>query len=59
MICACHQVTEYDIVEAVKSGADTVEAVGDCSKAGTGCGSCIPEIKRVMASCDIAISLVN
>lgn len=59
MICACHQVTEYDIIQAVEAGADTVTAVGGCSKAGTGCGSCIPEIKRVMASCDIAITLVS
>ncbi|WP_392340643.1 molybdopterin-dependent oxidoreductase [Moritella marina] len=59
MVCACHQVTEYDIIEAVKAGADTVAAVGGCSKAGTGCGSCIPEIKRVMASCNIEVSLVD
>nr|SHN99786.1 Hypothetical nitrate reductase large subunit [Moritella viscosa] len=57
--CACHQVTENDIIKAVESGADSVEAVGGCSKAGTGCGSCIPEIKRVMASCEIAITLVS
>ncbi len=53
MICACHQVTENEIIEAVGSGADTVAAVGCCNKAGTGCGSCIPEIKRVMAACEV------
>ncbi|MFT5880942.1 MAG: assimilatory nitrate reductase catalytic subunit [Moritella sp.] len=57
MVCACHQVTEYAISQAVADGADTVEAVGRCSKAGTGCGSCIPEIKRVIATCELAVSL--
>lgn len=52
MVCACHQVTENEIMAAVESGADTVAAVGHCSKAGTGCGSCIPEIKRVMSACE-------
>jgi NAD(P)H-nitrite reductase large subunit len=28
---------------------DSVEAVGACLKAGTGCGSCMPEIRRLVA----------
>ncbi|MDX2319888.1 MAG: molybdopterin-dependent oxidoreductase [Moritella sp.] len=59
MVCACHQVTENAIINAVEAGANTVAAVGGCNKAGTGCGSCIPEIKRVMASCESTISLVD
>jgi assimilatory nitrate reductase catalytic subunit len=27
----------------------TVEAVGTCCQAGTNCGSCIPEIKALLA----------
>jgi assimilatory nitrate reductase catalytic subunit len=30
--------------------AVTVEAIGEKLKAGTGCGSCVPELKRLLAS---------
>lgn len=54
LVCACHQVTENDIQAAVKLGAEDVESVGKACKAGTGCGSCISEVKKVMANCELA-----
>lgn len=53
IVCACHQVSEHEIKAAVESGAENVEAVGRSCKAGTGCGSCLPEVQRVMDSCDV------
>jgi assimilatory nitrate reductase catalytic subunit len=51
IICACHSVGEKTILNAIKTqGLDSVEAVGLCLKAGTGCGSCVPEIRRLLQS---------
>ncbi len=48
-ICACFEVGLNDIVEAVTSGGcASVEAVGSALKAGTNCGSCRPELKRII-----------
>ncbi|HAF44840.1 MAG TPA: nitrate reductase [Gallionellaceae bacterium] len=49
IVCACHSVGEKTILNAIQSqGLDSVEAVGQCLKAGTGCGSCVPEIRRIL-----------
>lgn len=49
IICACYQVGENQIKQAVSSGkALSVEAVGDCLKAGTNCGSCKIDIARII-----------
>jgi assimilatory nitrate reductase catalytic subunit len=47
LICACFGVGENTIKEAISCGkAKTVEDVGKQLKAGTNCGSCLPEIKK-------------
>jgi assimilatory nitrate reductase catalytic subunit len=49
-VCACFSVGEKTILHAIQEqGLDSVEAVGACLKAGTGCGSCVPEIRRLVA----------
>jgi assimilatory nitrate reductase catalytic subunit len=49
IVCACFEVGHNEIVEAItKSGAVTVAAVGACMKAGTNCGSCRAEIRRIL-----------
>jgi len=53
IICACHQVSEHEIKAAVEAGAKDITAVGISCKAGTGCGSCLSEVQRVMESCDV------
>ena len=50
VICVCFQVCSVRIAKAVKNGAITVEAVGAALQAGTNCGSCVPEIKRLIQS---------
>lgn len=48
-VCACFSVGEKTIQQAIKTqGLNSVEAVGQCLKAGTGCGSCVPEIRRLL-----------
>jgi assimilatory nitrate reductase catalytic subunit len=48
-VCACFSVGEKTIQQAIKAqGLNSVEAVGLCLKAGTGCGSCVPEIRRLL-----------
>lgn len=50
-VCACHGVTESVILEAIQErGIDSVEAIGAHLKAGTQCGSCIPELKRLLST---------
>lgn len=46
--CRCKNVSIETIVEAVKNGADTVEKVGEVTKAGTGCGKCKGIISNIV-----------
>ena len=53
-ICACFGVPQAIIEAAIEAGDDTPETIGRRLKAGTNCGSCIPELKRLIASCSPA-----
>ena len=47
-ICSCHNVTKGDVVKVVKGG--TCKSIGDvksCTKAGTGCGGCMPLVQSI------------
>jgi assimilatory nitrate reductase catalytic subunit len=49
MVCACFSVGENTIKEAINCGkAKSVDDIGTLLKAGTNCGSCLPEIKKLM-----------
>jgi len=49
IVCACFDVGHNEIVEAIsRNMAVTVAAVGACVKAGTNCGSCRAEIRRIL-----------
>ncbi len=48
-VCACYGVGEKTLQAAIRDqGLKTVDEVGQCTKAGTGCGSCVPEIRRLL-----------
>jgi assimilatory nitrate reductase catalytic subunit len=48
-VCACYGVGEKTLQAAIRDqGLKTIDEVGQCTKAGTGCGSCVPEIRRLM-----------
>lgn len=46
--CRCMNVSVEDVVKAVKSGADTVEKIGEVTKAGKGCGRCKGLLNNIM-----------
>ncbi len=51
VICACFQVGINTIMDAIRTqGLTTPEAIGDALKAGTNCGSCVPEIRELLGT---------
>jgi assimilatory nitrate reductase catalytic subunit len=51
IVCACFGVGLTAIGNAIESGeAADVEAIGKLLRAGTNCGSCVPELKRILAT---------
>jgi bacterioferritin-associated ferredoxin len=49
IVCLCHGVRDRDLDAAISSGAGTVEEIGRACGAGTGCGTCIPEVEDRLA----------
>jgi nitrite reductase (NADH) large subunit len=48
-ICSCHGVTKGTILAAItERDCTTVGAIKACTKAGTGCGSCVPTLKQLL-----------
>ncbi|CAM3776327.1 nitrite reductase large subunit [Rouxiella silvae] len=47
-ICSCFDVTKGDIVSAVQAGCHTVASIKSETRAGTGCGGCIPLVTQVL-----------
>src|SRR5581483_4414264 len=48
VVCACFGVGRTTICDAIAGGARTAAEIGLKLKAGTNCGSCIPELKRLI-----------
>ncbi|KAI4129400.1 MAG: hypothetical protein LQ347_003781 [Umbilicaria vellea] len=47
-ICSCHNVTKGDVAKVVRDGS--CKSIGDvkaCTKAGTGCGGCMPLVQTI------------
>ena len=67
IICHCKQVSYGDIRKAMVGGARTVEDIQEITGAGTECGNCIGDIKKILAlacSCkmvtmDAVVNAVN
>jgi assimilatory nitrate reductase catalytic subunit len=49
IVCACYGVGRATICDAIAAGANSPADIGAKLKAGTNCGSCIPELKRLIA----------
>jgi nitrite reductase (NADH) large subunit len=47
-ICNCENVPKASIVEAIKAGARELAELKRCTKAGTGCGGCVPTITEIL-----------
>lgn len=49
IVCACFGVGRTTICDTIAAGAGTTAEIGLQLKAGTNCGSCIPELKQLIA----------
>jgi assimilatory nitrate reductase catalytic subunit len=49
-LCSCFGVDEVAIRRAIEQGCDSTTALGATLKCGTNCGSCIPELKKMLSS---------
>ncbi|XDD50465.1 (2Fe-2S)-binding protein [Leptospira sp. WS92.C1] len=50
LICACNEVGEENLCEEIRNGIKTLEELGKTTEAGTGCGSCRPEVSKILKS---------
>jgi assimilatory nitrate reductase catalytic subunit len=50
IVCACFSVGINTLVEAIRTqNITSVEQIGEALNAGTNCGSCVPELKALLA----------
>ncbi len=49
LVCHCHRVNDARIDQVLAAGADGVRAVVRATRAGSGCGGCIPMLRRLCA----------
>jgi nitrite reductase (NADH) large subunit len=47
-VCSCNNVSKGAICAAVGDGAETLDALKRCTKAGTGCGGCVPLVTELL-----------
>ncbi|MEM9691944.1 MAG: (2Fe-2S)-binding protein [Myxococcota bacterium] len=48
IVCICYGVSDRAIHAAIREGADTVEEIGGCTRAGTCCGSCEEVLEELL-----------
>ena len=48
LVCSCFKVGENSIVDAIKSGCDSVDSLGRTLQCGTNCGSCKSELSQMV-----------
>jgi assimilatory nitrate reductase catalytic subunit len=47
-LCACFGVSNHAVERAIADGAASLDAVAATTRAGSNCGSCRPEIRRLL-----------
>jgi assimilatory nitrate reductase catalytic subunit len=50
VLCSCFGVGRNAIEQAIRAGCGDARAIGKRLKAGTNCGSCVPELNRMLAA---------
>ncbi|RYJ05521.1 MAG: nitrite reductase (NAD(P)H), partial [Actinomycetales bacterium] len=48
VVCSCNTVTKGEIEGAVDGGCDSAACVTTCTQAGATCGSCKPQVKKIV-----------
>ena len=49
LVCHCHRVSDARVEQVLSAGADGVRGVVRGTRAGTGCGGCIPLLRELCA----------
>lgn len=47
-VCLCMGVSDKKILEAIKTGHDTVKKIRSCTGAASQCCKCLPDIKEIL-----------
>jgi nitrite reductase (NADH) large subunit len=47
-VCTCNHVTEPTLLAAIDSGCSSLDELRACTRAGTGCGSCVGQLRRLL-----------
>ena len=50
LVCSCFSVREKTIETAIQAGCSSVDGLGNELKCGTNCGSCKPELQKMLDS---------
>ena len=53
LVCSCNNVGTGNIEKAIQGGCDALDTICQTTGAGTGCGSCRSEVKRILESLTI------
>ena len=48
LVCTCMGVMYTDIIQAIENGADSYQKLQDTLLVGTGCSSCVAEVKDIL-----------
>ncbi len=48
MVCFCNSVTYGDVIDAIASGAKTVDEITEKTEAGSMCGACKPKLAQIL-----------
>lgn len=59
LICSCNNVGEENLLEAIKNGTTNFELLCQKTGAGSGCGSCKPEVKTIFENSPHLLSIIN
>jgi bacterioferritin-associated ferredoxin len=49
LVCHCHRVNDARIEQVLSAGADSLRGVVRATRAGSGCGGCIPVLRQLCA----------
>ncbi|HZM75526.1 MAG TPA: nitrite reductase large subunit NirB [Candidatus Limnocylindrales bacterium] len=55
-VCSCHAVSKDHVSSAIAGGCGDVACLKACTKAGTGCGSCVPLLKQLLVEGGVKLS---
>src|SRR5690606_970906 len=53
LVCACNQVGEGNLIRHIENGCSNLNELCQLSGAGFGCGSCKPEVSRILKDCAV------